>query len=74
MKLIFGQPVDKIVVENPIVFGCIKSHGCLIGRRGVLGVMSDFDLIDMKFNMKVEFDELNDYLTVGWDELISCPV
>ena len=36
--------------------------------------MSDFDPIDMKFGMEVEFDELNDYPKFGCDELISCPV
>ena len=36
--------------------------------------MSDFDSIDMKFDMEVEYDELNDYQTFGCDKLISCPV
>ena len=56
MKLIFGQSVDKIGVETPIVFGGIKSHGCSVGGRGVLGVMLDFDPIYMKFSMEVEFE------------------
>ena len=54
MKLILGQPVDKIAVESPIVFGGIKLNGCLIGGRGILGVMSDFGPIDMKFGTEVE--------------------
>ena len=57
MRLIFGQPVDKIEVESPIVFGGIVSNRCLVGGRGVLGVMSDFDSIDIKFGMEVEFDK-----------------
>ena len=73
MRLIFGQPVDKIEVESPIIFSDIQTHGCLAGRRGVSGVMSDFGPIDMKFGMGVEFDELNDYPKFGYDELISCP-
>ena len=52
MKLIFGQPVDKIAVESPIVFGGIKSHGCSVGRRGFLGVILDFHPIYMKFGME----------------------
>jgi len=48
--------------------------GVLLGGRGVLGVMSDFGPIDMKFDIQVEFDELNDYRKFGCDELISCPV
>jgi len=56
MSLIFGQSVDKIVVDFPIVFGGTTSHECPLGVRGVLGVMSDFDTIDMKFGMEVEFD------------------
>ena len=36
--------------------------------------MSDFDPIDMKFGMEVEFDALNDYPMFGSDQLISCPV
>ena len=57
MRLIFAQPVDKIEVESPIVFGGIVLHRCLVGGRAVLGAMPDFDLIDMKFGMKVEFDK-----------------
>ena len=56
MKLILGQPVDKISVESPIVFGGIQWHGCLIGGRDILGVMSDFDLIYIKFGIVVEYD------------------
>jgi len=74
MKLIFGQPVDKIVVKSPIVFGSIKSHRCPVGGRGVFGVMLDFDLIYMKFNMCVEFYELNDFPKFGYNQLISCAV
>jgi len=70
MKLIFGQPVDKIAVESPIVFGGITSHECLVGRRGVLVVMSDFDLIFMKFGMEVDFDELNNFPKFGDGQLI----
>ena len=74
MRLIVGQSVDKIAFECPIVFGGIKSHRCPVGGRGVLGVMSNIRLIDMKFVMKVEFDELNDYPKFGCDQLISCPI
>jgi len=74
MRLIFGQPVDKIAVESPIVSGGIISHRCFVGGQGVLGVMSDFDPIVMKFGMEVEYDELNNYPKFGCDELISYPV
>ena len=74
MKLIFGQPVDKIAVESPIVFGGIKSHKCSVEGRGVLGVMLDFYPIYMKFGMEVEFDELNDFPKFGCDQLIIRPV
>ena len=60
MRLILGQLVDKIAVESPIVFGGIKSHGCPIGGQGILGVISDFNSIDMKLGMEVEIDALND--------------
>jgi len=53
MKLIFSSSVDKIMVESPIVFGGLNLHECPIGERGVLGVMSDFGPIDMKFGMQV---------------------
>ena len=53
MRLIVGQPVDKMAVESPIVFGGIKSHECPAGGRGILGVMSDFGSINMKFGMEV---------------------
>ena len=49
-------------------------HRYPVGGRGVLGVMIDFDSIDMKFDMKVEFDELNYYPKFGSHQLISCPV
>ena len=65
--MIFGQPVDKIAFESPIVFGGIQTHGCLVGGRGVLGVTSDFSPIDMKFDVEVEFDELNDNPKFGCD-------
>ena len=74
MKFILGQPVDKMAVESPIVFGSIKSHGFPVRGRGVLGVMLDFDSIHMKFSMEVEFDELNDFPKFGYNQLISCPV
>jgi len=74
MKLIFGQPVDKMAVESPIVFGSLNSHGCPVGGRGILGVMLDFDPIYMKFSMVVEFDELNDFPKFGYNQLISCAV
>jgi len=47
---------------------------CLVGGRGVLVVMPDFDPIDMKFGMEVECDVLNDYPKFGCDQLISYPV
>ena len=74
MKLILGQPVDKMAVESPIVFGSIKLHGFPISGRDVLGVMLDFDSIHMKFSMEVEFDELNDFPKFGYNQLIRCPV
>ena len=74
MRLILGQSIDKMAVENPFVFGGLKSYRCPVGGRGVLGVVSDFDPIDMKFGMEVEFDELNDYPKFSCNELISCPV
>ena len=49
MIFTFDQPVDKMDIESPIVFNGIKSHECLVGERGILGVMSDFDWIDIKF-------------------------
>jgi len=49
MGLIFGQSVDKIAVESPIVIGGIKTRRCPVGEEGwgVLGIMSDFGPIDM---------------------------
>jgi len=73
MRLIFGQSVDKMEVENPIVFGGIKSHRCPVRRRGVLGVMSDFDPIDTKFSIKVEINAVEDYPKFCCDKLISYP-
>ena len=63
-----------MAIESPIVFGGIKSHGCSIGGRGVLGVMLDFYPIYMKFGMEVEFVELNDFPKFGSDQLITRPV
>ena len=74
MKLIFGQPVDKITVESPIVFGGIKSHRCPEGGRGILGVMLDFDRIYTKFGMEVKYDVLKDFPKFDCNQLISCPV
>ena len=74
MRLIFGQSVDKIEVESPIVCSGTKLHRCPAGGRGVLRVMSDFDPIDMKFGMVVEFVELNKYPKFDSHQLISCPV
>ena len=39
-----------------------------------MGVMSDFDPIDMKFGMVVELVELNQYPKFGSHQLINCPV
>ena len=61
MRLIFGQSVDKIAVESPIIFGGINSQGCPVRWQGILGVMSDFGPIDRKFSMEVEVDALNYY-------------
>jgi len=72
--LTFGQSIDKIAAENPIVFGSTKSHRYLVGGQGVLLVMSNIDPMDMKFGMVVEFDALNNYPKFGCDQLISCPV
>ena len=72
--MIFGQPVDKIAVKSLIVYGSIKSHGCPVGGRGVLGVMLDFDPIYMKFGMCVEFKKLNDFPKFGYNQFISCAV
>ena len=66
--------VDEIAVESPIVFGGIKLHGCIVGGRGVLGVMLGFDPIYMKFSTEVEFDELNDFPKFGCNQVISYPV
>jgi len=74
MQLNFGQPIDKMAIESPIVFGSIKWRGCPVGGQGVLGVMLDFDPIYMKFSMEVDFDELNDLPKFGYNQLISCPV
>jgi len=74
MKLIFGQSLDKIAFEFPIVFGYIGLHRCLVEGRDILGVISYFDSIYMKFGMKIEFDVLNNYPKFGFDQLISCPV
>ena len=73
MRIIFDQPVDKIAVESPIVFRDIKIHECLIEGRGVSGVISDFVPINMKFGIKVEFDEINHFPKFGCDRVISCP-
>ena len=73
MRLILGQPVDKIAVESPIVFGGMKSHGCpIVARR--FRVISDFGPIGMKFGMKVEIDALNHCPKFHCDQMISCPV
>jgi len=61
MRLILGQSVDKMAVENRIVFGGLKSHRCPVEGEAFWGVMADFRPIDMKFGVEVEFDELNDY-------------
>ena len=74
MRLIFGQPVDKIAVESPIVFGGIKLYDCPVGLRGVSGVMPDSDPIYIKFGMVVEFDEINHFRKFGCNRVISCPV
>jgi len=58
MRLIFGQPVDKIAAGSPIVFGGMKLHDCPTGGRGLLEVMPDSHSIYVKFGMEVEFDEL----------------
>ena len=70
----FGQSVDKIAVESPIVFGGIKSYDCPVGGRGISGVMLDFDPIDIKFGMKVEYIKLNDFPKFGCNRIISCSV
>ena len=72
MKIIFGQPVEEVAVESPIVFGGMKLHEGPIWGRGVLEVMFDSDLIYMKFGMEIEFDVLNDFPKFGCDQLISC--
>jgi len=41
------------------------------GVLGLLGVISDFGPIDMKFGIEVEFDVLNDYQTFGHNRSIS---
>ena len=58
-------------IKNPIVFGVISLHQCRVGGRGNLGVMSDFDLIEMKFSMQVKNDVLNNIPKFGCDQLIS---
>ena len=74
MRLIIGQSVDKMAVESSIVFSGIRLHECPPGGLGILGVMSDFGPIDMKFGMEVEVDILNNYPKFGCNQLISCPV
>jgi len=38
--------------------------------QGILGVMPDFDQIEMKFRIKVEFDVLNKFPKFGCNLLI----
>jgi len=71
MGLIFGQSIDKITVESPIIFGGIKSQGCPVRGRGILGVKSDFGPIDRKFSMEVEVDALNYYSKFVCNQLNS---
>ena len=46
------------------------AHTSASRGRGNLGVMSDFDLIEMKFGMQVENDVLNNISKFGCDQLI----
>ena len=57
-------------IKNPIVFGIISSHQCRVGGRGNLGVISDFNLIEMKFGMQVEIDVLNNIPKFARDQSI----
>ena len=58
-------------IKNPIVFDIISSHQCRVGGRGKLGVMSDFNPIEMKFGMQVEIDVLNSIPKFGHNQLNS---
>ena len=58
-------------MKNTIVFGIISSRQCLIGGRGILGVISDSNPIMMKFGMKVKFEVLNNFQKFGCDQLIG---
>ena len=66
----FGRHLVKVQINNPIVFGIISSHQFLVGGRDILGVMSDFDSILMKFGMKIQSDVLNNFLEFGRDQSI----
>ena len=43
---------------------------CPVGWQSILGVMSDFDPIELKFGVKVEFDVLNNLPKFGHNQLI----
>ena len=50
------QTIVNVEIKNPIVFGIINLYQCRVGGQGNLGVMSNFNPMEMKFGMKVEFD------------------
>jgi len=69
--LILGKHLVKVEIKNPIVFGVISLHQCRVGGRGNLAVMSNFNPMEMKFGMKVEFDTLYNFPKFGRSQLIS---
>jgi len=58
-------------VENPIVFGGVSSYECLVGgARYFWCFRPDFDWIEMKFGINIEFNVLNNFPKFGHDQLI----
>jgi len=55
-------------MKNSIVFSAINSPLCLASGRGILGVLSNFDQIEMKFAKKIGFDVLNNFPKFGFDQ------
>ena len=58
-------------IKNPIVFGIINLYQCRVGWQGNLGVMSNFNPMEMKFGMKVEFDTYTNFPKFDRSQLIS---
>jgi len=68
--LILGRHLVKVRTESPYVFGVISSYASYGGK--LFWGLSDFDLIKIKFGMKVEFEVLNNSPKFGRNQLISC--